>query len=44
MSESPRRRRSPLADDLVIVCSGVWGFLLQCLGSWKKRDDARDDS
>lgn len=44
MSEPLRRRRSPFADDLVIVWSGVWGFLLQCLGSWKKRDDPRDPS
>jgi len=29
------RKKSPLADDVLIVVLGVWGFLLQCVKSWQ---------
>jgi len=30
MTAPARRKRSPLGDDLRILVSGIWGFLLQC--------------
>jgi hypothetical protein len=31
------RKRSPLFGDLLIVWLGTWGFLLQCLKSWRAK-------
>ena len=37
-----RRRKSPLADDVLIVLLGVWGFLLQCVKSWQTPGHGHD--
>ena len=37
-----RRKQSPLADDVRILCLGVWGFLLQCFKSWQTRGHGDD--
>jgi hypothetical protein len=31
------RKRAPLFGDLLIIWLGTWGFLLQCLKSWRAK-------
>jgi len=44
MNSTLRRRKSPLGDDLRILVGGIWGFVLQCLASWRTPRERPDDA